>query len=119
MIKKVGDRIRIIREEKKLTQANMGEELGMTNSAYSKIERGDVNTPLKRLLQIAEILEVNVTAFFEDKKVQINEPKTNYGYATKEELREVEYTILREIEKLREDLGVNKKTGKKIIKTKK
>ena len=97
MIKQVGDRIRAIRESKKLTQANMAEELGMKNSSgYAKIERGDINTPLNRLFQIADVLEVSITEFFIDQEVSIQDNRANYGYATKEELYRVEHTILKE-----------------------
>jgi transcriptional regulator with XRE-family HTH domain len=120
MIKKVGDRIRSIRESKNLTQANMGEELDMHESGYAKIERGDVNTPLNRLFQIAEVLDVEITQFFEDKTTQVREPKANYGYATKEELEQVTYVILKEIEELRKELSSNQKTTtvKKVGKAK-
>lgn len=105
MIKKVGERIRTIREAKNLTQANMAEELGMKNSSgYAKIERGDINTPLNRLFQIADVLEVSITEFFIDQKVHIQDNQATYGFATKEEVQEVKTTILKEFEKLREEL---------------
>jgi transcriptional regulator with XRE-family HTH domain len=120
MIKKVGEKIRAIRESKDLTQANMAEELGMKNSSsYAKIERGVVNPPLKRLFEIANVLEVSITEFFDDKIIQVKEPKNNYGYATKEELHLLSTTILIEIEKLREEVISKKNPPKKSAKGKK
>ena len=114
MIKKVGERIRAIRLEKKLTQANMEEELDMKDSGgYAKIERAEVNVPLNRLFQIAAVLEVNITEFFEDKTSQAKEPKTNYGYATKEDIEHSTNEILKEIEKLRLEINASPKAVSK------
>ena len=122
MIKKVGDRIRSIRESKNLTQANMGEELDMGESGYAKIERGDVNTPLNRLFQIAEVLDVKIVQFFEDKATQVKENKENYGYATKAELAEVFDFIKqlsKKIDELKESMPKGKNAASKASKGKK
>lgn len=121
MIKKVGERIRAIRESKNLTQANMAEELEMGESGYSKIERGDINTPLKRLFQIAEVLEVEIVAFFESKLPQVEDSRIKNAYSTRVELQQFTNTILKEIERLREELKVNPKISplKKSAKNKK
>jgi transcriptional regulator with XRE-family HTH domain len=123
MIKNVGERIRTIREQKNLTQANMAEELGMKDgSAYSKIERGEVNPPLKRLFQIAEVLEVEIGVFFENKPSQVKEAKTNYGNATKAELSEVVDSIKqlsKKIDELKEIIPKGKTATPKSNKGKK
>lgn len=84
LLKKIGERIVRIRKSKNLTQANLAEELGMTSSAFSKIELGINNTPILRLFQIAETLEVDITDFFETKQ-GVAEPKTQYEFATKDD----------------------------------
>ena len=40
--------------------------LGITSSAYSKIERGETRIDVERLKQIAEALKTDVIDFFED-----------------------------------------------------
>ena len=121
MIKKIGNRISRIRKGKDLTQANMAEELNITTSAYSKIERGDTDAPTSRLLQIAKVLEVNVTEFFEDKVLSFNEDQ-KYGFASKEQVDNLEKTVstlVKEIEKLTQALPKIKKEKKKKYSLKK
>ncbi len=120
MIKQVGDRIRAIRESRKLTQANMAEELGMQDSSgYAKIERGE-NTTLKRLFQIADILEVEIAVFFIDVVEEIKDNQTKYGFTTKEEfleLNKIVQSLLSLVEKL--DKKVDSIAPKKSPKRKK
>jgi transcriptional regulator with XRE-family HTH domain len=58
-LEKLGDRIRLLRVEKKLTQENIANDLGISVTAYSKIERGKTNISILRLGQIAEVLGVS------------------------------------------------------------
>ena len=110
MKKKIGDRIRKIRESKDFTQENMADELGITFGAYSKIERGETDPNTSRLEQIAAILKVNVTDFFEYRSpsVQVAEDIKQYGFAAKEEvesLTKLVQSLAREIEKMRQELS--------------
>jgi transcriptional regulator with XRE-family HTH domain len=57
-LSKIGDRIRICRVEKKLSQENLAHDLGISTTAYSRIERGLTNVSIARLEQIAECLNV-------------------------------------------------------------
>ena len=60
-IGKIGDRIRVCRVEKKLSQENVANEIGISITAYSKIERGLTNVSIGRLEQIATCLGVPLT----------------------------------------------------------
>ena len=74
----VGHKIRKVRELRSLTQERVANELGMTTSGYSRIERGEVKLSLSRLEQIAGVLGVqplDLTSF--DETVFF----TNYGTA--------------------------------------
>lgn len=66
MKKTIGYRIRKLREQKDYSQGNMATELGITPGAYAKIERGETDPSATRLMQIANILEVDVTTFFKE-----------------------------------------------------
>jgi transcriptional regulator with XRE-family HTH domain len=57
-LNKIGDRIRVCRVEKKLNQENVACEIGISITAYSKIERGKTNVSIGRLEQIAACLGV-------------------------------------------------------------
>lgn len=114
MLKKLGQKIRKVRVAKGLTVANMGEELGMSTSAYAKIERGETNTPATRLIQIAEVLDISVSDMFNERDFSVAENKNMYGFASKEEVEQlanIVNTLVKEIGKLR--LDINKHNTKK------
>jgi transcriptional regulator with XRE-family HTH domain len=74
----VGTKIKKVRELKNLTQEQVAEQIGMTTSGYSRIERGEVRVSIERLEQIARALGVqpnDLTNFDE------NVFFTNYGTA--------------------------------------
>ena len=118
MKKSVGDRIRRIRQNQNIKRDHVADELEMSNSAYSKIERGETDVQVTRLEAIAKILKVNVVDFFLDKKEQLNleDPSKNYGIATKIDIEELNLTIKQlrqEVEKLKSRLDEKKKVSSK------
>lgn len=54
----IGHKIRKVRELRNLTQEFVADELGMTQSAYSKIETGENDLSFKKLRQIATVFGV-------------------------------------------------------------
>lgn len=56
----VGNKIREIREGKKISQFAVAYALGMSQAAYSKIERGETEVKVKHLYCIATILHVSI-----------------------------------------------------------
>jgi transcriptional regulator with XRE-family HTH domain len=54
----IGNKIKKLRELKNYTQQHMAEELGLTQSAYSKIEKGETELPYSRLEKIADVFGV-------------------------------------------------------------
>ncbi len=82
---KKGDKIRILRTMKGLSQENMAEMMGMSRLAYGDIERNKVAISTGRLEKIAKILgiaegdidaKMNSIANFFDK---CNSPQVNAG----------------------------------------
>mgnify|MGYP000987349740 CR=1 FL=1 len=53
---KLGHKIKKVRELKNLTQEHVAGKLGMTQSAYSKIETEETDITVKRLERIADLL---------------------------------------------------------------
>ena len=53
---KLGHKIKKVREFKNLTQEHVAGKLGMTQSAYSKIETEETDITVKRLERIADLL---------------------------------------------------------------
>ena len=70
----------------------MAGELNISTSAYSKIERGITDPSIGRITQIAKILEVDVTYFFQEQHTaaaRIEDPNKPYGFATKADIEEL------------------------------
>ena len=62
----VGNRIRLRRKLINMTQEQLARDLGITFQQVQKYERGSNRVSASRLFQIAEILDVTVTFFFDD-----------------------------------------------------
>lgn len=54
----IGQKIKKIRELKNLTQTYLAKELGITQSAYSKIEMGEIEVTYGKLEKISETLGI-------------------------------------------------------------
>lgn len=59
-MKRVGETIRDIRESKKISQYAVAYSMGISQAAYSKIERGETEAKASHLYLIAGILKVSV-----------------------------------------------------------
>ena len=107
MKSKISYRIRKLRESKDLSQENVAADLNLTSSAYSKIERGVTDPSVGRLEQIAKILGVEVTYFFQESNEQhrVEEGPALYGFATKIDIDEVNNAI----KQLKQEIAVLKK----------
>lgn len=58
MTSKTNEKIKQLRESKKLTQSQMAEKLHISTNTYGRLERGETELTERRLEQIAEILEI-------------------------------------------------------------
>lgn len=74
-IKKIYANIKSFRELKHITREQMASDLNMSLSGYAKIERGEVDVPISRLYEIAQILEVDVQQILDFDVAQV----FNYG----------------------------------------
>jgi transcriptional regulator with XRE-family HTH domain len=54
----IGQKIKKLRELKNLTQTHVAEKLGVSQSAYSKMELGESEVTFNRLEKISEVLEM-------------------------------------------------------------
>jgi len=118
----IGYRIRKLREAKDLSQENIAFELGLSRSAYNKIETGTTSPNTNRLQEIAKVLEVDITEFFKDPKAvsKAEDPKLQYGFATKsdiEEMMKVIQSMLNDINELKASLTKQGKPAAKKSKT--
>ncbi len=56
----IGNRIRLLREEKGFTQGELAEKLHVTQSFISVIENKNKNLSMRKFLQLAEIFDCSV-----------------------------------------------------------
>ena len=66
-------RIRDLREDKDLTQSQMGDVLSCSQRVYSNYERGDIDIPTTTLCKIADFHKVSVDYLLE----RTDNPKIN------------------------------------------
>ena len=67
----VGNKIRTLRDIKGYSQEYMAQQMSMTASAYSKLERDETEMTLNRLVEIAKILGVDTQTIlnFDEKQI--------------------------------------------------
>lgn len=67
---KTYEKIRQMREEKKWSQEEIATKLNISPSGYAKIERGETGLTLKRLEQLADILETDILHLIQNEEPQ-------------------------------------------------
>lgn len=73
------DRIKKLRSKRGITQAEMSKRLGMAQNNYGKLERGITEMTVKRLLDIADILDVTLDdIFYSDRVSETSEKYIRY-----------------------------------------
>ena len=65
-IKMIGNKIRLMRVSKGLSQQSLAKEIGITQAHFSNIENGRCNATIDVLLRLHDSLQAPMAAFFED-----------------------------------------------------
>ncbi|GAB3703985.1 hypothetical protein GCM10027592_34750 [Spirosoma flavus] len=75
----IGEKIRLQRLQRGLSQENMADLLNLSTTAYGDIERGKTDLTLSRLTQIAQALDVSPLTLLTDEAIpaQVIEEKPN------------------------------------------
>jgi transcriptional regulator with XRE-family HTH domain len=79
----IGQKIKKLRELKNLTQDYMANQLGLSQSAYSKMENGEVDIPFTRIEEIAKIFTIrpeDIITFNENTIFNLYNNQTATGY---------------------------------------
>lgn len=87
----LGNRIRQLRKEKGLTQAELGEKMQISQGYIGEIERGLVNVSMETLDKIVKALGITLYELFDFKDIDIDEQ-----YLEKETIIEVHKKLLLE-----------------------
>jgi transcriptional regulator with XRE-family HTH domain len=82
----VGDRIRILRKDRSLTQAELAASIGIQQSDLCRMENGEYKVSLETLFKILSIFQINIAEFFHEE--------------TPPSISEKEVDFLREFQKL-------------------
>jgi transcriptional regulator with XRE-family HTH domain len=79
---KIGQKIKKIRELRNLTQEHMADKLGLSQTGYGNIERDETEITVKRLHQIAHVLEIKANellGFDEKSALQVGAMTNNHS----------------------------------------
>lgn len=60
----IHERVKIIREEKKLSQDFIAHELGLSQSQYSRRENGEIKFDVDEILRLSKALETKVSELY-------------------------------------------------------
>jgi transcriptional regulator with XRE-family HTH domain len=63
---RIGTKLLMIREERRLTQAEMADLLALSTSAYQRLERGESQCDFAQLTRFSEILNIPIQEFLPD-----------------------------------------------------
>lgn len=92
-INKVLKKIRDFRKSRGLSHENMAFELGISPSAYNKLERGETILSLERVYKISLVLEVNLSEIlglnFENQFNQTNKDNST-GHLYHQQIQQIE-----------------------------
>ena len=76
----MGTNIKSLREERKLTQEQVAEALGISFQAVSSWERDEYKPDTDKLIRLAEVFDVSVSAIVEEKKNTFKTKETIYNW---------------------------------------
>ncbi|MCL4280723.1 MAG: helix-turn-helix domain-containing protein [Flavobacteriales bacterium] len=75
----VTQKIRFLREQKKLRHEDMAERLGISPSTYQRLESGETKMDVERLQKIAEVLEVSPDELLNSEPIVFNVSNNSGG----------------------------------------
>lgn len=75
-----GQKLRLFREFRNYSQEYIAEKLGITQTAYSRIENNQTKITAERLSQLADILNVPISELLSDKEPIIQCNNTPFPY---------------------------------------
>lgn len=116
----LGQKIKKLRELKNFTQSHIASELGITQSAYSKIEQGETEVSYSKLSKIAEVLGMapeEIMTFNEQMIFNVMHNQTGNGFVVNKGFTENERKLYEDqITQLKEEVSYLKKVLDKLLK---
>ena len=81
---KIGSFLAELRKEHKLTQAELGEKLGVTNKTISRWETGNYMPPVEMLAELSELYDLTINELLSGRKL----PEEEYKEMAESNIRE-------------------------------
>jgi transcriptional regulator with XRE-family HTH domain len=76
---KLNDKVKLFRENKRLSQESIAFELGLSQSQYSRRESGNIKFNSDEVLKLTKILEVSLDNLFSDIIIVLNNNNQKSG----------------------------------------
>ena len=114
----IGQKIKKLRELKNLTQEHFAKELDMTQSAYSKIEKGETDISYSKLQKIAEALQLrpeDILSFNEQIVFNVMNNKVGNGLVINHVTGEAKNLYESQINSLKEEISHLKSVLEKVL----
>ena len=116
----IGQKIKKLRELRNFTQSHMAEELGLSQSAYSKLELGETEITYNKLERVAEVLGMRpeeVISFNESMVFNVMHNQTGNGFViNNNQLTEAERHLYEEqISILKEEVSYLKRLLEQVL----
>jgi len=115
----IGQKIKKLRELKNFTQSHLASELGITQSAYSKIELGETEVSYTKLTKIAQVLGMSpeeIMTFNEQMIFNVMHNQTGNGFVINKGFTENEKKLYEDqIGHLKEEINYLKKVLDKLL----
>jgi len=108
----MGDNIRLYREQKGLSQKDIGDKIKKSRQHISRIECGSANPTLEILYLLSEALEVPISAFLGDYPIKIESLIKKYKFSDKNDIYKL-LTALDSLDKSEIDMVIKMITGLK------
>lgn len=102
----VGRKIRQLRRQRKLTQVELSERIGIHQSDLSRMEQGEYKVGLDTLLRILQTFNLSIGEFFEEPTEEreiVNKYRTLSSTAQREVEQFIEFKRMQELGSIAED----------------
>ena len=90
---KMGSFLAELRKEHKLTQADLGEKLGVTNKTISRWETGNYMPPVEMLEELSNMYNMTINELLSGKKLSTEEYKEMAETNIKESLKATAFDL--------------------------
>ena len=91
-LKKIGQFLAKLRQEKKLTQEQLGEKIGVTNKTISRWENGNYLPPVEMLMQLSQFYDISINELLSGERLSEDTFKANAEENVKQLLSQSVFT---------------------------